>query len=107
MLHLTATPLFAQFGTPGFGLNLISWLLLGLIAGFIASKLVNKSGEGIVLDIILGILGAVVGGWIFNQMGSAGVTGFNVWSIVVSVVGAIVVLLIWHAIRGNLGGRRR
>ena len=98
MLHLTATPLLAQFGTPGFGLNLISWLLLGLIAGFIASKLVNKSGEGVVLDIVLGIIGAFVGGWLFTTFGAAGVTGLNLYSMLVAVVGAVVVLVVYHAV---------
>lgn len=79
-------------------MGILSWLILGLIAGFIASKVVNKSGEGLILDIVLGIIGAVVGGWLFSFFGAAGVTGLNIYSMVVAVVGAIVVLLIYHAV---------
>jgi uncharacterized membrane protein YeaQ/YmgE (transglycosylase-associated protein family) len=82
-------------------MNIIAWIVLGLIAGFIGSKIVNKRGEGILLDIVLGVVGAVLGGWLFNQFGSAGVTGFNIWSLLVAVVGSVAVLLIWHAIRGS------
>lgn len=80
-------------------MTILAWIILGLIAGFIASKIVNKSGEGLVLDIVLGVVGAVVGGWLFNQFGSAGVTGFNVYSILVAVVGAVLLLVVYHAIR--------
>lgn len=79
-------------------MSILGWVILGLISGFIASKIVNKTGEGAVLDIVLGIVGAVVGGWIFSTMGSAGVTGFNVYSMFVAVVGAIVVLVLYHAV---------
>jgi len=72
---------------------------LGLIAGFIGSKIVNKSGEGLLLDIILGIIGAVVGGWLFSMFGAHGVTGLNIYSLVVAVIGAVVVLVVYHAIR--------
>ncbi len=80
-------------------MSFLAWIVLGLIAGFIGSKIVNKSGEGLIVDILLGIVGAVVGGWLFNRFGQAGVTGLNLYSIVVAVVGAVVVLLIYHAIR--------
>jgi uncharacterized membrane protein YeaQ/YmgE (transglycosylase-associated protein family) len=80
-------------------MSFLAWIGLGLIAGFIGSKIVNKSGEGLILDILLGIVGAVVGGWLFNRFGQAGVTGLNLYSILVAVVGAVVVLVIYHAIR--------
>jgi len=80
-------------------MSILTWIILGLIAGFIASKIVNKSGEGLVLDIVLGIVGAVVGGWLFNQFGAAGVTGFNIYSVLVAVVGAVLLLVVYHAIR--------
>jgi uncharacterized membrane protein YeaQ/YmgE (transglycosylase-associated protein family) len=67
--------------------------------GFIGSKLVNKTGEGIFLDIALGIVGAVIGGWLFNLLGMHGVTGLNVYSLVVAVIGAVVFLVVYHAIR--------
>lgn len=79
-------------------MSIIAWIVLGLIAGFIASKLVNRRGEGFFLDIILGIIGAVVGGWVFNQFGHSGVTGFNLYSTFVAVVGAVIVLVLYHAI---------
>jgi uncharacterized membrane protein YeaQ/YmgE (transglycosylase-associated protein family) len=82
-------------------MSVIAWLILGLIAGFIASKLVNKAGEGVVLDIVLGIVGALVGGFLFSFFGAAPVTGINIYSIVVAVIGAIVVLVIYHAIIGR------
>jgi uncharacterized membrane protein YeaQ/YmgE (transglycosylase-associated protein family) len=80
-------------------MSFIAWIILGLIAGFIASKLVNKQGEGFILDVLLGIVGAIAGGWLFNRFGAAGVTGLNLYSLLVAVVGAVVVLLIYHAIR--------
>jgi uncharacterized membrane protein YeaQ/YmgE (transglycosylase-associated protein family) len=79
-------------------MSFIVWIVLGLIAGFIASKLVNKSGEGMLLDIILGIVGAVLGGWLFNAFGMPGVTGFNVYSVVVAVIGAVLFLVVYHAL---------
>ncbi len=81
-------------------MSIIGWILLGLIAGFIASKVVNNTGEGIFLDIILGVVGSVVGGFIFSTFGAAGVTGFNLYSMLVAVVGAIIVLWLYHAISG-------
>ena len=79
-------------------MSFIAWIVLGLIAGFIASKIVNKSGEGMILDIILGIVGAVIGGYLFQTFGMAGVTGVNLYSVLVAVVGAIVCLVIYHAL---------
>ena len=80
-------------------MSFIAWIVLGLLAGFIGSKLVNKRGEGLFMDIILGVVGAVVGGWLFNKFGSVGVTGLNLYSLLVAVVGAVVVLLVYHALR--------
>jgi uncharacterized membrane protein YeaQ/YmgE (transglycosylase-associated protein family) len=82
----------------GFNMSVIAWIVLGLIAGFVASKIVNKSGEGMILDIILGIVGAVIGGFLFEKFGMAGVTGINLYSILVAVVGAIIFLVIYHAL---------
>ncbi len=83
------------------GLSWIGWIVLGLIAGFIASRIVNKSGSGLLMDIILGIVGAVVGGFIFSFFGAVGVTGFNIYSMIVAIVGAVVVLWIYHAVAGR------
>jgi uncharacterized membrane protein YeaQ/YmgE (transglycosylase-associated protein family) len=77
----------------------IAWIILGLVAGFIGSKIVNKQGEGLILDIVLGIVGALVGGWLFNQFGAAGVTGLNLYSLLVAVVGAVVVLVAYHIVK--------
>jgi uncharacterized membrane protein YeaQ/YmgE (transglycosylase-associated protein family) len=82
-------------------MSFLAWIVLGLVAGFIGSKLVNKSGEGFVLDILLGIVGAVVGGWLFSSFGAAGVTGLNLYSLLVAVVGAVVFLVVYHAIVGR------
>jgi uncharacterized membrane protein YeaQ/YmgE (transglycosylase-associated protein family) len=79
-------------------LSVLGWIVLGLIVGFIASLLVNKRGEGMLLDIVLGIVGAIAGGWLFHAFGSA-VTGFNLWSLMVAVVGAVLLLFIWHAVQ--------
>ena len=79
-------------------MGIVAWIILGLIAGFIGSKIVNKQGEGLVMDIVLGIIGALVGGWLFNEIGHAGITGFNLYSMFVAVIGAVIVLLLYHAL---------
>lgn len=78
-------------------MSFLAWIILGLVSGYIASKLVNRTGEGILLDIVLGVVGAFVGGWLFTTFGASGVTGLNVYSMVVAVIGAVVVLVIYHA----------
>ncbi len=83
-------------------MSYLAWIILGLIAGFIGSKIVNKRGEGLFLDIILGIVGAFVGGWLFSLLGAHGVTGLNLYSLLVAVVGAIVVLVVFHAFRRSV-----
>ena len=85
-------------------MSILAWIILGLIAGFIGSKIVNKSGEGMLIDIILGIVGAVVGGWLFNQFGASGVTGLNLYSLLVAVVGAF---LWWTAVAVRRSRLRR
>jgi len=82
-------------------MSIIGWLILGLISGFIASKIVNDSGQGLMLNIVLGVVGAIVGGFIFSSFGGAPVTGFNLYSMFVSIIGAIVVLFIYHMIAGR------
>jgi len=79
-------------------MSIIAWIVLGLIAGFIASKIYVGSGQGILMDIVLGIVGAVVGGYLFDLLGSTGITGFNIWSMLVAIIGAVIVLWIYHAI---------
>ena len=79
-------------------MSFVAWIVLGLIAGFIASKLVNKSGEGMFMDILLGVVGAVLGGWLFRTFGMTGVTGLNIYSILVAAVGAVMFLVVYHAL---------
>ena len=80
-------------------MGVISWIILGLIAGFIGSKIVNKTGAGMFVDIALGVVGAIVGGLIFSGIfGMTGVTGLNIWSLIVAVVGSVIVLWIYHAV---------
>ena len=82
-------------------MSIISWIILGLIAGFIGSKIVNKQGQGMLLDMALGIVGAIVGGILFSFFGATGITGLNIWSMIVAIVGSVVVLLVYHAISGR------
>ena len=82
-------------------MSIIAWIVLGLIAGFIASKLVSGSGQGLLMDIVLGIVGAVVGGYLFTALGATGITGFNLYSMFVAIVGAAVLLWLYHAIAGR------
>lgn len=82
-------------------MSIIAWIVLGLVAGFIASKIVNKRGEGFLLDIALGVVGAVAGGFLFNAIGARGVDGFNIWSLFVAVIGAMLLLGIKHALVGR------
>jgi uncharacterized membrane protein YeaQ/YmgE (transglycosylase-associated protein family) len=83
------------------GAGALAWIVVGLIGGYFASRVVNKRGEGLLRDIFLGVLGGIVGGIIFRAVGSRGVTGFNPWSILVAFIGGVVVLLIYHALRGQ------
>ena len=82
-------------------MSIIAWIFMGIISGFIASKLVSGSGKGLVVDLILGVVGAVVGGAVFHLLGQAGVTGFNLWSVFVSVIGAAAVLVIFRSASGR------
>ena len=80
-------------------ISLIEWLILGLAAGFIGSKIVNKTGEGVLMDTLIGVVGAVVGGWVVGFLHWGPATGLNIYSLVVAVVGSIICLLIYRAVR--------
>ena len=80
-------------------MSVLAWIVLGLLAGFIGSKIVNKQGEGMFLDILLGIVGAIAGGWLFNTFGASGVTGLNLYGLLVAVIGSVVVLVVYNALR--------
>lgn len=82
-------------------MSILAWIVFGIIAGFIASKIVNGTGAGLVLDLIIGVVGAVIGGFAFNLIGASGVTGFNLWSMFVAVIGACLSLAAYHAIAGR------
>jgi uncharacterized membrane protein YeaQ/YmgE (transglycosylase-associated protein family) len=82
-------------------MSIIAWVILGLIAGYIGSKIVNREGKGLWLNLALGIVGAIVGGLIFSAFGGSGVTGVNLYSIIVAIIGSVVVLWIYHALSGK------
>jgi len=82
-------------------MSILAWIVLGLIAGFIASKIYVGTGQGILMDIVLGIVGAVVGGYLFDMLGAGGITGFNIWSMLVAIIGAVLVLWIYHSVSGR------
>ena len=80
-------------------MSLISWLVVGLLAGWIGSMVVNRGrGEGLIMDIVLGVIGAFVGGYLFQMFGHSGVSGINLYSIFVAAVGSMVVLVAYHAL---------
>ena len=80
-------------------MSFLAWIVFGLLASFIGSKIVNKQGEGMILDIVLGIVGALAGGWLFNTFGASGVTGLNLYSLLVAVIGSVILLVVYHAVR--------
>jgi len=83
-------------------LSIIGWIVLGGLAGWVASMIVGTNArQGLLGNIVAGIIGAFVGGFIVNFFGGAGVTGFNVWSFLVALLGAVVVLFVWRAITGG------
>ncbi len=82
-------------------MSVIGWIILGLIAGWLASKIMGTSGtQGVLMDIVLGIVGALVGGFVFSLFGTAGVTGFNIWSLIVATIGAVIVIWLYHKLSG-------
>ena len=84
-------------------MSILAWIILGGLAGFIASKIVNNTGQGLLLDVVLGVVGAAVGGYVFSLLGAAPVTGFNLYSMVVAIVGAVIVLALYHMVVGRRG----
>lgn len=80
-------------------MSIIAWIILGLIAGFIGNQIVKGRGEGVLGNILVGVIGALAGGFLFNLIGAAGITGFNLWSLFVAVIGSIVLLFVYNMIR--------
>ena len=98
IIEVTTLGMLISTRQEGSAMSFVAWIVLGLVAGFIGSKIVNKSGEGLVRDVLLGVVGAIVGGYLFNLFGAPGVTGLNLYSVLVAVVGAVVFLVIYHAL---------
>ena len=83
-------------------MSIIAWIVLGALAGWIASMIMKTDAEqGAILNIIVGIIGAVVGGFIMNALGQSGVSGFNIYSLLVAIGGAIILIAIVKAVRGG------
>ena len=82
-------------------MSILGWIVFGLITGFIASKVVNSEGEGCMVNIVLGLIGSVVGGALFSVLGDQVFWHFSLGSMIVAVIGAIVVLLLYHAVTGR------
>ena len=98
LINLTTLGLLITNRQQSSAMSFLAWIVLGLVAGFIGSKLVNKTGEGLVRDVLLGVVGAIIGGYLFNLFGAPGVTGLNLYSVLVAVIGAVVFLVIYHAL---------
>lgn len=81
-------------------MGVILWIVFGALVGWIASAIM-KTNEGLVMNIVIGIVGALVGGWIMSQLGRGGVSGFNVYSFLVALAGAVVLIVIVKALRRN------
>ncbi|MBX4189906.1 GlsB/YeaQ/YmgE family stress response membrane protein [Candidatus Parcubacteria bacterium] len=79
-------------------MGILTWIIFGIIAGWIASALMGSRG-GIIMDMILGIIGAFVGGLVMTAFGSSGITGFNLYSIAVAVIGGIILIAISRLFR--------
>lgn len=79
-------------------MSLLAWIVLGLLAGFVVSKIFSSTGHGFVLDIVFGIVGAVAGGWLYTTFGRAGITGFSLFGLLIAAVGATLLLVVYHAV---------
>jgi uncharacterized membrane protein YeaQ/YmgE (transglycosylase-associated protein family) len=88
-------------------MGILGWIVLGGLAGWLASRLVRGTGLGLLGDILVGIVGGVIGGVIIGAVGGTGVTGFNLWSFVVALLGAILLLFIVRVVTGSRTAMRR
>jgi uncharacterized membrane protein YeaQ/YmgE (transglycosylase-associated protein family) len=83
-------------------MGILAWILLGGLAGWFASMIAGTNAQqGVVANIVVGIAGAFIGGFLFNLLGGSGITGFNVWSLIVAIIGAVLLLAILKALRGR------
>ncbi|MDB5161860.1 MAG: transglycosylase [Candidatus Saccharibacteria bacterium] len=84
------------------GLGFIGWIVLGGLAGWVASMIVGTNArQGLLSNIVVGVIGGLLGGFVFGLVGGAGVTGFNLWSFLVALVGAVILLFLWRLITGR------
>jgi len=97
-IDLTTLAMLITNRQQGSAMSFVAWIVLGFVAGFIGSKLVNHTGEGLIRDVLLGVVGAIIGGYLFNLFGASGVTGLNLYSLLVAVIGAVVFLIVYHTI---------
>ena len=87
-------------------MSILAWIIVGIIAGWLAKRVIPGEGPGGVLgDLVIGVVGAIAGGWVFNYLGHPGATGVNIGSIVVAFVGAVVVLWLVRQLSGRKGAR--
>lgn len=106
IIHIATLSLFLSDRRESAAISFIAWIVLGLVIGFIGSKLLNRTRHGRVRDVLLGIVGALVGGFLSNLFREPGVMNLNLYSLFVAVVGAVVFLIIFHA-RSIVGDVRR
>ena len=97
-INLTMLGMLISNKQRGAVLSFAAWIALGLVTGFIASKLLNNTGVRLVRYVLLGIVGAIVGGFLSNLFGKPGATGLDLYSLLVAVVGAVVFLIVYHAL---------
>ena len=108
VINLTILGMLISRSQQDSALSFAAWIAIGLVVGFIGSKLLNKTRHGLRRDCLLGIVGAIVGGFFSNLLGKPGVSGLDVYSLVVAVVGAAVFMIVYHALfrrRGFLNMR--
>ncbi len=86
-------------------MGILAWIGVGVIAGFIASRVVNQKGQGLIYDLALGVAGALIGSYVFDALGEPDARGFNPYSVGVAAMGAIILLISYHTIAGNQGHR--
>ena len=87
-------------------MSIIGWMVLGLICGFVATRVVHKEGRGVIPDLILGIAGAILGGLLFKELAAESITHLSLYSLLVAFIGAVLVLLVYHGIFDQSARRR-
>ena len=81
-------------------MSIIAWIIVGIISGWIAEKIMGRN-DSFLMNLVIGVVGALIGGFILGLFDAEGATGFNIWSIFVAVLGAVVLLAIVNAVRGR------